>query len=168
MISKNNAGFTVIEVIVAVFILSVTLSGISAALVSNNNLAVSVTNNYIASGLVQEGVEVVRSLRDRDYEASPARTFGSFGSDGVVNDGIYRVQFDSAFLLPNPPDDYLKLDSTSGIYSYDGGENSIFKRTVAITTVVPNVEKRVVVTVSWNERSISKSVSAEEHLFNWK
>ena len=66
-------------------------------------------------------------------------------------------------------DTFLKKAAATGIYSYDAGTDTIFKRAIQLTTMNPGIEKRIVVTVSWTDRgNISRSVSAEEHLFNWR
>ncbi len=167
---KTNSasdGFTLIETLVAIFVFGVALTSVTAILITNNNTANFVKNSYIASGLAQEGVEVVRNLRDGDWLAS--RSFGAFGSTtGLpVADSTYRVQWNSTTLLANQ-DVFIKKDSISGIYSYDTGVNTPFKRTVQITTITSNVEKRIAVNVSWTERGIPRSINAEDHLYNWR
>ncbi len=156
----NNAGFTLVEALVSLLIFSIALTAIFSLLTNNLKNASLVEHNFIASGLVQEGMETLRNIRDNEWHLS--NTFGA-----TIPDGSYRVQWNSQALLPFA-DLFLKKDSGNGLVSYDGaGNNTIFKRTVIISTV-SGVEKRVVITVAWNERGISKSISAEDHLFNWK
>lgn len=159
--SFSRAGFTLIEVLVALFIFGVASTATSYVLVTNINSAFFVKDSYIASGLAQEGIEVVRNLRDQDgFLNNP------FGTS--IPDGTYRVQWSSLSLIAlggNPP---LREDTTTGFFSYYTGTNTIFTRTLVITTVVPAVEKKVVVNVNWTERGVLKTLSAEEHLFNWK
>lgn len=158
----TNAGFTLIEILVTIFIFSIAFTATSFLLSSNLRAATAVKNDFIASGLTQEGMEVVRNIRDRDWFLG-----NSFGSS--IPDGNYRVQWNSSVLIVLGGNPNLKRDSGNGIVSYDSGNDIIFRRTVDISTVVPGTEKKVVVTVSWTERSGStKSLSAEEHLFNWK
>ena len=156
---KSQSGFTLVEVLVAVSILGVGMAGIFAALNANLKSAALVRNNYIAAGLVQEGIEVVRNLRDSEWGAGAA--WGTVAADCAA----CSVQYDST-VLGGAQGSFLKK-SASGLYGYAGGTDTPFKRTVAITTMAPNVEKRVIVTLTWTERKQPKSVSAEEHLFNW-
>ncbi len=163
---KPNAGFTMIETLVAIFIFGITLTATSFIMITNLNTAKSIRNGYIASGLVQEGIEVVRNMRDRDWFLNVPPGANPFGT--TIPDGTRRVQWDSTTLIAvgvNPP---LKKDSASGLYSYTTGTDTIFKRTITITTIIPNVEKRIVAQVQWDERGVTKSLSAEEHLFNWR
>jgi len=154
-----NAGFTLVETLVSVLIFGVTLTAIFSLLTNNLKDASLIKDNFIASGLVQEGMEVVRNIRDSDWHAR-----NPFGTS--IPDGNYRVQWNSTALLPFA-DLFLKKDSGNGLASYDTGNDTIFKRTITISTV-SSVEKMVVVSVTWDERGRPKSVSAEEHLFNWK
>ena len=158
--NPSNAGFTLVEALVSLLIFSVALTAIFYLLANNLKAASLVKNNFIASGLVQEGMEVVRNLRDNDWYLG-----NSFGT--TIPDGTYRAQWNSQALLPLAPDPYLKKDSGNGLLSYDTGNDTVFKRTVTISAV-SGIEKRVMVAVTWNERGIPKSVSAEDHLFDWK
>ncbi len=167
----GSAGFTLVEVLVSLLIFSIALTAIFYLLTNNLKNASLVKNNFIASGLVQEGIEVVRNIRDSDWHAGSL-----FGTS--IPDGNYRVQWSSTSLLPfsgdpcpAPPQgglsSCLKKDSGNGLVSYDTGNDMIFKRTITISTV-SSVEKMVVVSVTWDERGILKSVNAEDHLFDWK
>lgn len=162
---STAAGFSLVEVLVSIVILSLALTAIVGLFTINISSANVIKNNYMASALAQEGVEVARNLRDSDWHAG--RAFGSFGNTGgVMADGSYRVQWDSAQLMPFL-DIFLKKDSVNGIFSYDTGGDTIFKRKIDLLTVSA-FEKRLVVTVSWDQKGSSKTVVVEEHLFNWK
>ncbi|MBI2669719.1 MAG: prepilin-type N-terminal cleavage/methylation domain-containing protein [Candidatus Yanofskybacteria bacterium] len=160
--SKIKNGFTLIEVLIAIFLFGLASTATTFILTMNNRSATAIKNNFIASGLAQEGFEVVRNLRDQDWFLG-----GPFGSS--IPDGTYRIQWDSQALIDLGSNPNLKRDPGSGIFSYDMGSDTIFKRTIEIDTVVADVEKKIVVDVVWIERGgASKSISAEEHLFNWK
>ena len=160
----KRSGFTLVEVLVSLFILSIAITGAFALIAYHLNVADSVKNSAVASGLAQEGMEVVRNLRDSDWFAG--RQFGSLGGGSVAS--TYCVQWNSTRLI-SPCTNPLKKGA-NGIYSYDGDlAPSIFLRTVTITRIPATepVELKVVVTVSWTDRSIPRSLSAEGHLFNW-
>jgi prepilin-type N-terminal cleavage/methylation domain-containing protein len=161
----EQAGMTLIEALVAVFIFGVAMTAIFSVTVSNSNTANLVKNSYIASGLAQEGVELVRNLRDGDWIAS--RSFGAFGDPGgsVIPDGDYQIQWDSN-LLSAYSDNYLKK-TTDGLYNYVSGNQTLFKRKIRVTTIVPGVEKKIAVDVTWYERGSSRAVTVEDHLYNW-
>jgi prepilin-type N-terminal cleavage/methylation domain-containing protein len=154
-------GFTLIETMISVLIFGLVLSAVSSLLSSNLSSASLIKNNFVASGLVQEGMEVVRNIRDNEWHGG--QVFGT-----SIIDGIYNVQWNSVSLMTYDSSRYLKRDDTSGLFSYDSGTTTIFKRSITIATVVPNVEKKIVVDVSWSEKGRDKTISAEEHLFNWR
>lgn len=158
--SRNvEKGFTLIEALVALIILTVSL-GPALVLSSNVSSTASVVkNNLIAANLSQEGVEVVRALRDANWHnGSPF--------DSGLNDGIYRIEWNSNTLIAlssNPP---LKINN--GLYSYSSGADTLFKRTVTITKI-NSEELKIISEVTWTERgNRTRSVKAESHLFDWK
>ncbi len=157
--NPNSTGFTLIETLVSFLVFSVALSAVFYILTVSIGDAELIKNNFIASGLVQEGMEVTRNIRDSDWYAG-----NPFGT--AIPDGTFRVQWNSQSLLPYA-DLFLKKDGGTGLISYDAGNDAIFKRTVTIATV-SSVEKRITVSVTWNERGRPRSVSAEDHLFDWK
>lgn len=167
--SKTNSGFTLVEVLIAIFLFGLSFTATSFILTANLRSAISIQNNFIASGLAQEGIEVVRNIRDRDWFLG-----NPFGTS--IPDGTYRVQWDSQALIALGSNPNLNRNITTGIFSYDsvGGffPETIFKRTVDIVLVAPagpSEEKRIIVNVTWIERGGAlKSVSAEDHLYNWK
>lgn len=161
---NKQAGLTLVEVLVAIFLLGVSLTAISYIINFNVITADDLLNDSIASGLLQEGVEVTRNLRDADWFTG--RAFGAFGGVAVKPDGTYLIQWDSQSLA-SFSDVFLKKDPASGLYNYTGGNPTIFKRTVRISTASA-IEKIVTVSVTWPSRSGAKSVNAEEHLFNWR
>lgn len=157
-----NPGFSIIEILIAIFVFSLAFTATSFIITGNLRSASDIRNSFIASGLAQEGMETVRNIRDADWFLG--NVFGT-----SIPDGIYRVEWNSGALITlgtNPP---LKKDAVSGIFSYGSGTDTIFQRTVNISTVTAGVEKKIVVTVTWTARGTgTKILSAEEHLFNWK
>lgn len=156
---STSEGFTLIETLVALVVLTIAL-GPALVLSSNISSIASVTqNNLIAANLSQESVEVIRALRDANwYNGLPFDT-------GLAN-GIYRIEWNSNTLIAlgaNPP---LKINA--GIYNYSSGTDTMFKRTVTITKINSG-ELRVISDVTWTERgNRARDVKAESHLFDWK
>src|SRR3989344_6927293 len=161
---ENVAGFNLGETLTALFILSLGILAALAMITASLNSAIVVQDNLTASNLVQEGVEVVRNMRDRDWLAG--NSFGAFLASAGGN-GDYRVQWNSTNLLSDLGNPVLLQDTTSGLYSYDSGNSTKFKRRLTITKLANNIEIKIISTVSWNNRGVSKQVSAEEHLFDW-
>lgn len=162
---KNVAGFTLVETLTALFILALGILGALATITFSLNSALVVEDNLVASNLVQEGIEVVRNLRDRDWLAG--NSFGAFISGGGPD---FRVQWDSTTLLPFNGNPTLRQNTSTGLFSYDASSaatDTKFKRQLTITKL-SNIELKIVSTVSWSNRGVNKQVSAEEHLFDWR
>lgn len=161
-LGSRDAGFTLIEGLLAFFILTLGVLGSYAVVSRNLSVAVGIKNELIAVQIAEEGTEVVRNIRDNDWHAGSV-----FGAS--IPDGTWRVQWNSTTLLAvaSTP---LKLDSASGLYSYDSGTDTLFSRAVTISTPAGEgaIRRIVTINVTWKERGVSKSVQAEEHLYNWK
>lgn len=154
----SQDGITLIEVLVSIIILGIALGAISFLFTTNLLSADSLRNDTIASGLVQEGMEVVRNIRDREWLATTG-----FGT--TIPNGTYEVQWDSTSLMPSSSR-FLREDPSTGVFSYGAGNDTIFKRTITISSVSAN-EKVITTAVTWNTRTGQKSVNSEVHLFNW-
>ena len=156
--SNRELGFTLIETLVSLVLLSMAI--IPALMLSTEavNIAFDVRDTLTASGLAQEGVEVVRAIRDTNW-------FNDRVFDTGLADGTYRVEWNSTSLLPLSGNPALNL--SNGLYTYSGGAGTVFSRAITITKVNAG-ELRVVSRVSWTDRGVTKNVEAEEHLFNWK
>ncbi len=69
----SQSGQTLLETIVAIFILTMALTtGLGLAIYAINSSSTS-QNEIVASGLAREGVEVVRMMRDSNWLASDAK-----------------------------------------------------------------------------------------------
>lgn len=158
--TKNcQKGFTLVETLVALVILTVALIPILNLSSGAARVSASIQDNLVASGLAQEGVEVVRAIRDTNW-------FNNRAFDSGLSDGAYRIEWNSTILLALGGNPALNLNN--GQYTYSGGTPTKFSRTVTITKINAG-ELKVVSQVAWIARSNdSKSITAEDHLFNWK
>lgn len=158
MSNYNQKGFTLLGLIVAIFIVAVGLVGILAlANISLKGASVS-KMRLIASGLAQEGIEIVRDTRRANTEWDDWYT--------LVSSGNYRVQYDSVSLMSflSTP---LRLNTGSGLYQYDSGGNTPFYRRVELTKISAD-EVKVVVEIKWQTKGQWYFLTAEDRLWNWK
>lgn len=156
-----NRGFTLMEVIIAIGVVTTALA-VSIALISFSISGIRIgKSKIIAAGLTQEGIEIVRNIRDSNW-LSYKRSPGNWRDDLGVGD--YRVQYDKLTLLSfsNTP---LKID-TSGVYQYDNGSNTPFYRKITIEHIGNN-QIKVLAEITWKEKGRSYSIKAEDRLYNW-
>ena len=154
---RKERGFTLVETLVALFILTMGLVPILVVGFSSRHVAETVKNNLVVANLAQEGIEVVRGIRDTNWVASASFAMG-------LNDGDYEAVWNSTTLMPDAGR-FLNL-SSGGLYTYSAGTPTMFQRRISVARTSP-VELKVVVTVYWNERGTNKTLEIESHLFDW-
>lgn len=160
---KHNRGFTLVEALVSLTVLTVGLVAGYAAAVSSAGLATSIRNNVVAANLAQEGVEVIRAIRDTNW-------FSGAEFDAGLAPGEYEVTYRSAPALSSYKDRFMYI-KTGGMYQYnlvgvEDGQKTPFKRKITISKPSA-VELKVTSDVTWSYRGRNRSVSVESHLFNW-
>ncbi|MDO8676383.1 MAG: type II secretion system protein [Candidatus Azambacteria bacterium] len=158
--NKKEAGFTLLETIVATSVIVTALVSSLTLINSSLVLASNFGDRLVASNLAAEGIEVLRNIRDNNWLQTLSWNNG-------LSDGNYNVAYNS-LSLTSFSDTPLKLNSLNGVYDYSSGSNqTVFKRKVSITNL-SSYEIRIVSTVSWQRRSRAYSVAVEDHLFSWK
>ena len=167
---KKAAGFTLIEMIITISILSFGVMLVYQAffwLVSSSYI---ISNRFTAAYLAQEGVEIIRNLRDNNFitiSQNPLFQWNaefSTCSDGCMAD--YKTQ--TASLLVPYDGSFLGLNG-DGLYDHDVGSTpTIFKREITISPVSGTDDVLYVdVLVTWSYNSQSYSFNTAEYLYNW-
>ena len=164
-VQKNNKGFTLVETLVAIIILMSATAGImviSGGTVGTTALA---KNTIIANALSQEGIEMIRAIRDTSVlNETPGSgsgwqgfidTMGGVGNGCFSNKGCIIQNIDEFYedsgTPPSPsPDMAICADSTdpdlsSGCpfltyddgqgYGYGTGEETPFQRTLFVECI---------------------------------
>ena len=152
---KDNTGFTLIEVLVAVFIIGAGLAG-SLSLISQNVFFIQVNSSQlIATYLAQEGVEIVKNIRDTNFLK------GENWDSGLVScGGGCQASYDDEMLFLKNED--LKINN---FYQHEGGTSTFFKRKIIVEVYGDLME--VAVKVSWVERGRDYEVVVRENVYKW-
>lgn len=187
---KVSKGFTLVESLVAISVFTVGVSAAIFVITQSINVSARTKNKIIAAYLAQEGIEVARSVRDRNWLAGKDSNVSgttcqnegtcwingindSDGANNLIKSGC--VQYDSNYLLLPNPDCNTKpnliFDSLSGYYIMNSSASQ-FQRTVTTEFIpqdTPSVgdPERLKVT-SAVVCGTSCSVVLEEYLYNWK
>ncbi|MFH1423494.1 MAG: prepilin-type N-terminal cleavage/methylation domain-containing protein [Candidatus Nealsonbacteria bacterium] len=158
----KKRGFTLIETVVAIFLLTVGTVGSFSLMQKVTSFASISSSQFVASYLAQEGIEIIRNIRDINYLQKIA-----WDSD-IAAGTSYRLDYRS-LKFPDTDNiicgDYLKHDGNFYICSTDSAGK--FQREITIGKPVLN--KMVVsVEVSWSERGNRHQVLAQTELYNWR
>ena len=157
---KNKKGFTLLEIIIAMgVIISVLTSALVLITLTVNSTKAS-RSRIIAISLSQEGLEIVRNIRDSNW-LSNRRNIGNwrFG----LTPGDYRAQYNSSGLLNFS---IMPLRLNNGFYQYNEGDNTPFYRKIILEHIDDN-QLKIISEVTWNERGRNQIISAETRLYNW-
>lgn len=155
------AGQFLVEAMVAISIITVGIMGVVGLLSNAISLNRVVADEYIATYLASEGIEVVKSIIDTNLINGGATPWNDLGGCSTT----CEVQFDDTSLRAFTG---LHLKFDNDVYSYDSGSDSIFKRTLTIDISDP---ERVVVLshVVWKTRgNIKFSVKLSDTFTNWR
>lgn len=149
----EKEGFSMIEIMVATFLVSVGLVAVLSLLGVGVRQATSNKNNLIAAFLAQEGGELVRNIRDTNW-VNGKESF--LGIDYVDNCTIDASSFNN--LDCNSPDFSLYYDGS--VYRNDGleSEKTIFSREIIMEDVAGGEQKLVTSVVVWGENFPSGDV----------
>jgi prepilin-type N-terminal cleavage/methylation domain-containing protein len=179
-ISKKNSGFTLVETMIAIAILSVAILGTFTAVQSSLQDAGFAKDQTTAFYLVQEAVEYVRNVRDTNALTNIA-TPGTDWLSGLADPSdpchpLGKVcQIDvSSNTVASCPDGtcpVLNEDPVTGAFGYNPAWPAThFRREITLTTPGgPNGANEVLVnvTISWMSGIFSKTFTVQETLFNW-
>lgn len=193
---KNEAGFTLIETIIAILILSLSI-GALLTLAAGGFFSVRYARNQIvADNLLQESLEYIRNNRDSASQqsipwATWTATLNVNGSGQPVGGGVARGCFDSVGCWVDPyvtssnikecpsggcPNVVLFPDT--GLYGYSGGSYPAGATGTAaavvttyarkITAVLTGADQlTVTASISWKNGQATKTVSQSMLLTNW-
>ncbi len=181
---KNKLGFTLVETLIAISILTMSILGTFTAV--QNGLATSsfAKDQVTAFYLIQEAMEYVRNIRDDNGIANLyALEFGGTevnwlnGMSAVPADPCY---FGKTCIIDSPlktmtacPGGFgtcsvLRQNSTTKLYGYStsaGWIETKFRREIQFEQVTAE-EVVVVVRVSWNSGPFGKTITVRQSVFD--
>lgn len=170
---KNSAGFTILEVILAITVLTLAVGG-SFILISQTIGSVSVIQSkLIASYLIQEGLEIVRNIRDSNWlknqtwdQGLPAGDWEADYTTTSFDEDCENVEHYNCHIYDD--NSFLKIPETDEFYNYSSGTDTIFKRKITISKESEEPDRfKVSVEVFWREKGQLRSLAAQEYLYNW-
>ena len=163
----SEKGFTLLEMLFTIFILTVGIVGIYGAIVRSLSQSSDISERLKASYLAEEGIEIVRSIREANWlNAAPW--------DDGIDSCSSGCELDYRDLVLSPYGArFLYINHDSGFYEYINipSEDDIktkFKRKVTIEDIQPAMPggpgMDVKVEVFWDDNAFS----VQEKLYHWK
>lgn len=185
---KFRAGFTIIETLVAISILLVMLTGPMEIASKGLFSAIYAKDEITAYFLAQEGIELVKNIRDTNYLKDVGTNNTEWLEDlvncieevpGFLGPGCYvdgtqpdpSASIGQCHALSCPPMYY----HAGGIYNYTqaGGTKSKFKRSIILTQSDDgDINKTEIISiVEWQSNGITntfRNVTLRSWMFNWQ
>ena len=160
---KARSGQALIESIVAASMLTVGFLGLLSLLARSISVNRVVADNYVATYLGAEGIEVVKNVIDANILQSRPWNAG-------ITQGDFEVAYDSRTLGTPFTSRTLFFDPVADLYSYDaqGATATPYVRGISIEFLGSD-EIRVTSRVLWTTRGGGNSaIALEDHFYNWR
>jgi len=119
---NRQKGFSLVEVLLVVFILSTALTVFIQVISKSIVHSIESQDSIIAAGLAQEGVELVKNIRDNNWAKKETVFDGLETSPCIIN-------YNRDTCVPGSYD--LKFNN-DGFYNHDAGETTKFFRKIEI------------------------------------
>lgn len=173
-LQKFSSGFTMLEMVIIVFIFLTGIIGAYSVIYYFSTSAIFSSNQLVASYLSQEGIELVKNLRDNNL-INGIVDWKSNIIGNCLSGNVCKIDFnDLAVSSDNGANPAFLKRNDEGFYSYDFGSSTIFKRKITITNS-PNLSPDfidVLVETEWYKNDLvtkEGSVKTEDVLYGyWK
>jgi prepilin-type N-terminal cleavage/methylation domain-containing protein len=180
---NKKSGFTLIETLVAVFIMTVSITSLMTVVTSSLFAARYTRDKVTATYLAQEAIDYIRNDRDttvflqqnlNNQEAWDLFTQKYSKCTDDPQNGCYLdvSNEDEITVLPtcNLAEDncnfYFNKDGTNSFYNYNNeGVKTSFKRKIVVNTTNEQMEAQVI--ISWLNGGTTRTVSLKTSLMNW-
>jgi type II secretory pathway pseudopilin PulG len=166
---KKEKGQILIETMVALAMVVIGLLGLLNLLSSSIGLNKVVSDQYVASYLTAEGIEIVKNIVDNNVANSDPYNLG-------LNPGTYEVDYNSTQLSGASPSSLRNLqfdENGTKKYTYlpTGPDPSAtnFKRMITVSLRSGGDELVVQSEINWISRGgAALNVILEDHFYNWR
>jgi len=162
---KKQAGFSILEVVVAFSVITMGMIGVSSLITQNIQVQYVNKDNLIAFQLAQEGLELARNKRDKNWLE---------GKDWLsdITPGKYIMDYTGYIKSVSGIEEAVLQQrddvGKEGYYWYGENDlNTIFSRLITISQASPE-SFNVSCLVQWKDRGQTYQYSAETVLYNWR
>jgi len=162
-VKSKIAAFTLIELLIVIFILSISLGAMAFAVNRVINYSSFNKSKLIAVYLTQEGLELSRNTRDNNWIRGES-WIQEFPDCPSSNPNTWcEIDYSNSSLILN--NRYLKINA-SGYYNYSSGVVTKFKRKIYLDKGINQLF--VIVKVVWDDNLGNHEYIIKEKLYDWK
>ncbi len=175
---KNRSGYMLIEAVIATFIVGIVLVTFLTVMAASYRTEFSKREIIIASNLAQEGIEIVRNIRDNNWKTcragDPPCNDGFKSPPFPANNSGFCIFYNSDFSINAPVlgcgGAILCRNNTTGFYSNACGVGTTatkFKRNITISNgpSIPLTDSRTITSiVTWGS---SNTLTMTDTIYSW-
>jgi prepilin-type N-terminal cleavage/methylation domain-containing protein len=178
---NSRSGFTLIEVVVSMALLVLVLSGLIGVMLVSQETKVSTKNNLIATNLAQEGIDLVRFIRDQHYYNGDTDIFADIYEGSGDPEEVYRFTIttdkDGAIKTNVFSEGAVKDSDTLEIFEHrylysddDAAIQTPFRRLITTTydSAGSPPSLKVISEVYWQSDSKQNTITANDELTDWR
>jgi prepilin-type N-terminal cleavage/methylation domain-containing protein len=162
-IEEKTKGFTLIEMLISLLVITIGVLGVFSAVSKYSQNTQQEKENLVASYLCQEGIEIVKNIRDTNWVSGAAWDAGLTSCASGCETDFYQ----NALYSWTGDGKNLYIQGTTGFYRYistpiSGDIKTPYTRRINIAAGVNELD--VVVNVYWS----GKTMTVKENIYNWK
>ncbi|PIR94790.1 hypothetical protein COT95_02255 [Candidatus Falkowbacteria bacterium CG10_big_fil_rev_8_21_14_0_10_37_6] len=168
---KKQSGFALLEVMASVAIISFSMLGVFSLVIYNQKIYLDNKYKFVGTTLSQEGIELVRNVRDSNW------IDGSAFNDGL-DLPIFTIDTNSNIkgsinAVTGIDDNGAKVKLLGAFYNHALGDDTIFSRIIQIDNIDEvggNAIDGLKVTsfVQWKYRNITRQHQTVVFLYDWR
>lgn len=168
--SNKNTGFSIMELVVSTAIIAIGLLGVSSLVIQNLQVKNINKNQLIASMLAQEGLELVRNVRDDNWLS---QSLPSWDKDIADHTNDFAIDYRGRASINGNADTISDADAKlyidgAGLYTHVGTGNTATAFSRIINIVGDGDKIEVGALVAWNDRGRNFNYTASTTLYDWR
>ena len=170
---KNNnnkkSAFSLLETIVVLAVVTIGLLSIMTLMTNSLKAQTLNRNTLVAYNLAQEGLELIRNVRDTNWRSGLTWNQGFVGTPAGLNYKVDYLHF-TPMAVNDISEARLQIASSTAYYLHDeNSSNSVFSRLITVkaaTTTAPS--SSVTALIEWNEQGQKRHFELTTELYDWK
>jgi len=162
---KRQSGFSILEIVVAFSIITIGLVGVLSLTTQNIQVEYINKNNLIASQLAQEGLELIRNIRDNNWLSDNNWDYGIEPGNYIVD---YTGDVNSVTGIGEARLQQRNDVGEEDYYWHEASDpNYLFSRLITIIQV-SSESLNISCLIQWEDRGQTYQYVADTILYDWR